>query len=112
MIRVYSNLSEEQNKCLIELENKCKIKLFKKKNDCAILRDNLMIIEECNRMKKKKLLDCAHNIKELAYQPYIDMNNFISIQENINNELIDLDNIINMVNYNINNERFIEIYEN
>ncbi len=112
MIRVYSNLSEEQNKCLIELENKCKIKLFKKKNDCAILRDNLMIIEECNKMKKKKLLDCAHDIKALASNSYIDINKFILIQENIKNELVDLDNIINMINYNINNEQFIEIYEN
>lgn len=112
MIKVYSNLSEEQNKCLIELENKYKIKLFKKKNDCAILRDNLMIIEECNRIKKKKILDCAHDIKVLARQSHIDINKFILMQENIKNELIDLDNIINMINYNINNERFIEIYEN
>ena len=112
MIKVYSNLSEEQNKCLIELENKCKIKLFKKKNDCVILRDNLMIIEDCNKMKKKKLLDCAQDIKAFANELCIDMNKFISIQENIKNELLDLDNIINMINYNINNERFIEIYEN
>ena len=112
MIKVYSNLSEEQNKCLIELENKCKIKLFKKKNDCAILRDNLMIIEECNRMKRKKLLDCAHDIKAHANHQYIDINKFIEIQENIKNELIELDTIINMINYNINNEQFIEIYEN
>ncbi len=111
MIKVYSNLTQEENKCLIELEDKCKIKLFKKKNDCAILRDNLMIIEECNRLKKKKLLDYAHDIKEMANH-YIDMNKFIQIQENIKNELIDLDTIINMINYNINNERFIEIYEN
>ena len=112
MIKVYSNLSEEQNKCLIELENKCKIKIFKKKNDCAILRDNLMIIEECNRMKKKKLLDCAHDMKTFANDQYIDINKFMEIQENIKNELIDLDNIINIINYNINNERFIEIYGN
>jgi hypothetical protein len=111
MIKVYSNLTQEENKCLIELEDKCKIKLFKKKNDCAILRDNLMIIEECNRLKKKKLLDYAHDIKTIANN-YIDMSKFIQIQENIKNELIDLDTIINMINYNINNERFIEIYEN
>jgi hypothetical protein len=112
MLKVYSNLTDEQNKYLIELENKCKIKLFKKKNDCVILRDNLIIIEECNRMKKKILLDCAHDIKSFANQQYIDLNKFIEIQENIKNELVELDTIINMINYNINNERFIEIYEN
>lgn len=112
MIKVYSNLSEEQNKCLIELENKYKIKLFKKKNDCVVLRDNFMIIDECNRMKRKKLLDCAHDLKELASHSHVDINKFMLMQNNIKNELIDIDNIINMINYNINNERFIEIYEN
>lgn len=112
MIKIYSNLSEEQNKCLIELENKYKIKLFKKKNDYVMLRNNLMIIEECNKIKKKKLLDYAHYIKLYASQLYGDIKSFMEMQENIKTNLIDLDAIINMINNNINNEQFLEIYEN
>jgi hypothetical protein len=114
---------------LIELQNKSNVKLFKKNNNSLVLRDTQKIIDECNKMKRKKLLDLSNNLKQICNDEYIELYKIKNIQNKINSDIDDLDNIINIISskdyinmskshYNIINEiqntidNYIEIYEN
>ncbi len=98
------------------LESKSNIKVFKKnsnsslKENSNILRDSCKILDDCNRMKKKKLLDLSHNLKNLANNE-ININNIKILQEEFYNEINNIDNIINIIyNYKPIEEYYIEIY--
>jgi hypothetical protein len=115
---------------LIELQNKSNVKLFKKNNNSLVLRDTQKIIDECNKMKRKKLLDLSNNLKQICNDEYIELYKIKNIQNKINSDIDDLDNIINIISSkdyiniskshynNIINEiqntidNYIEIYEN
>ena len=101
------------------LENKSCIKVFKKnysnsslKENVNILRDSCKILDDCNRMKKKKVLDLSNNLKHLANSE-INLNNIKILQEQFYNEINNIDHIINIIyNYKPVEEHFIEIYGN
>lgn len=98
------------------LEINSNIKLFKSRNNKLILRDISKIMNECNKMKKKILLDLSSNIKNISYgQLETDDINSINIMHhdtmsNINN----LNNIISIIKSVpcINLDSFIETYSN
>lgn len=102
--------SEDIKINLIELQNKSNVKLFKKNN--LILRDTQKIIDDCNRMKRKKILDLSYNLKNICNEEYIDLYKIKNIQNKINSDIDDLDNIINIVSSNHTSNNYIEIYEN
>ncbi len=101
------------------LESKSCIKVFKKNNSNSslkdninILRDSCKIIDDCNRMKKKKVLDLSNNLKHIA-SGEISINNIKKLQEEFYNEINNIDNIINIIsNYKSVEDHFIEIYGN
>ncbi len=115
---------------LIELQNKSNVKLFKKNNNSLVLRDTQKIIDDCNKMKRKKLLDLSNNLKQICNDGYIELYKIKNIQNKINSDIDNLDNIINIISskdyinmskshYNnmineIQNtiDNYIEIYEN
>ncbi len=94
------------------LENKSCIKVFKKNSSNSSLRDSCKIIDDCNKMKKKKLLDLSNNLKHLANSD-INLNNIKILQEEFYNEINNIDHIMNIIyNYKPAEEHFIEIYGN
>ncbi len=97
------------------LGNKSNIKLFKKCNQDWILRDYKKIIEDCNKMKRKKIIDLSNYLKNISYGN-IELNIIKNKQDKIYSDIIDIDNIINIISNNINlldsNEKYIEVYEN
>jgi hypothetical protein len=101
-------LSNQDELILLNLQNKNNIKLFKKTNNELILRDIIKILDECNKIKRKKILNLAYNLKSLSTKN-IDLNIIKDLQDNILNELKDIEYIIH---YFKNNNNYIEIYEN
>ena len=101
-----SNFNNIDN--LLTLQNKSNIKLFKKNNTKLILRDIIKIIDDCNKMKKKKLLELSNNLKTISHGN-IELIKIKQLHDTIYNELNDIEQIINIIN-NINN--YIETYEN
>ena len=99
-------------KMLKDLAKKYNIKIFKKTNNIINLRDCKKIIEDCLRLKKKKIIDLSNELKTMANENII-INRVKEIEDRTNNDIIDIDNIIDIVVNNIkNNECFIESYEN
>lgn len=97
---------------LIILQNKSNIKLFKKNNSNFILRDVVKILDECNKVKKKKIIELSNSLKSISYGQ-IDISKIKQIQDETYNSLTDVEEIINILknNKNINN-LYIESYEN
>jgi hypothetical protein len=86
-------LSNQDELILLNLQNKNNIKLFKKTNNELILRDIIKILDECNKIKRKKILNLAYNLKSLSTKN-IDLNIIKDLQDNILNELKDIEYII------------------
>jgi ribosomal protein L22 len=63
---ISSEMPEDLTNDLKNIENKSHIKLFKKYNNIFILRDVEKIINECNRMKKKIIIDFSNDLKNLC----------------------------------------------
>lgn len=105
------NLPNEMINNLIELEKKSNIKIFKKPNSYK-LRDYNKIIDDCNKMKKKKLYEMANNIKHdyLKTDIIIDTNKVKVLCQDIITELTILDMIIHIIVNNIENDIYIETY--
>lgn len=88
---IYNNYLDK----LRELSLNTDLKIFKKKNNNWILRDTRVIMNECNKLKRK-----------------IDFNKNLN-HSNINysKTLSDIDTIENIINI-VNNEQYIEVYSN
>ncbi len=105
-------ISENYAKILKELAKKYNVKIFKKTNNIINLRDCKKIIDDCLKLKRKKIIDLSNELKNMANEDII-INKVKEIQDKTNNEIIDIDNIISIVTHNIKNtECYIEIYEN
>jgi hypothetical protein len=99
-----------QDELLLNLQNKNNIKLFKKNNNNLILRDTIKILDECKKIKRKKILKLSYNLKSLSISnKNIEINIIKELQNNILDELSEIDYIINYIN---NIENYIETYEN
>lgn len=99
---------------LKEIQSKSSIKLFKKYNNILILRDINKIKNECNRMKRKIVINFSNDLKNLSNNN-IDLYKLKELQEEINQNIHEIDNLMNIINNNdnyFNNDLFIEIYEN
>jgi hypothetical protein len=107
-----TNLSDDLLNILIDLENKNNIKIFKKNSNSSnnmIIRDTYKIINDCNKMKKKKVLDLSNLLRKISAGD-IELSQIKYYQEIFNLDLFNLDNIINIISNN--NNKYIEIYEN
>ncbi len=111
-----SEMPEDLTNNLKILESKNNIKLFKKYNNILILRDISKIKDECNRMKKKIVIEYSNYLKNLCYNGNdIKLNTIKEMQEKINNNIHEIDNLVNLINeheYFKQEDIFIEIYEN
>lgn len=112
-----SEMPEELTNNLKSLEKKNNIKLFKKYNNILILRNLNKIKDECNRMKKKFIIELSNDLKNISNNN-INLNIIKEIQEKANNNINEIDILINLINENeyfnnLNNEDlFIEVYGN
>jgi hypothetical protein len=106
-----TELSEDLTNNLKHIETKSNIKLFKKYNNVLILRDLDKIENECNRMKKKIIIEFSNDLKNLCNNN-IELYKIKEMQEHINNNIYEIDNLINIILNLKNNENFIEVYEN
>ncbi len=109
-----SEMPEDLTNNLKILESKNNIKLFKKYNNILILRDVNKIKDECNRMKKKLVIEFSNDLKNLCGGD-IELIKMKEMQEKINNNIYEIDNLINVINeheYFKKEDVFIEIYEN
>ena len=109
-----TDMPEDLTNNLKHIEKKSSIKLFKKYNNILILRDIDKIKKECDRMKKKIIIEYSNDLKNLCTNN-IELYKLKEMQEQINNNIYEIDNLINIINENdyfINTNNFIEIYEN
>ena len=106
-----TELSEDLTNNLKQIENKSNIKLFKKYNNVLILRDLDKIKNECNRMKKKFIIEFSNDLKNLC-NSNIELYKIKEMQEHINNNIHEIDNLMNIIINLKTNENYIEIYEN
>ena len=109
-----SEMPEDLNNNLKIFESKNNIKIFKKYNNILILRDINKIKDECNRMKKKIVIELSNDLKNLCISD-IDLHKIKEIQEKNNNNIQEIDNLMNIINdhdFFKQKDIFIEIYEN
>lgn len=111
---ILSDLSDELTNNLLDLEYKSNIKVFKKRNNNWILRDARKIIDECNRMKKRKVIDLSITLKNICIGGNIELHALKTMQLQTNLDIDALDNIINIVSSStsLSTNKYIEIYEN
>jgi esterase/lipase len=95
---------------LKELSKCADVNLFKKKKNNWILRDTRIIMNECNKLKKKKIKDYSTNLKQISNDNNISSEQIKKINNDVINEIDTIDNIINIVQNN--DDSFIEIYSN
>jgi hypothetical protein len=105
-----NSISEKYINELNKLESFINIKIFKKDN---ILRNKIKVINECNKMKKKKLLELINNLKNMV-NGTIDINTLKEYHNNAIQDINNCNNIINIINYIIecDDNCYIEIYSN
>ena len=89
---------------LHDLEILTNINIFKKNK----IRNNNKIINECNKMKRKKILELSNELKIISHGSII-IDQIKLIHNNILYDIDNLNNIINIINQASN---FIEIYSN
>jgi hypothetical protein len=109
-----SEIPEDLNNELKIFESKNNIKIFKKYNNISILRDINKIKDECNKMKKKIVMELSNDLKNLCIND-INLNKIKEIQEKNNNNIQEIDNLMNIINYHDffkQEDMFIEIYGN
>ena len=104
-----SNFSDDVLNILIDLEHKYNIKIFK--TNTMIFRDTSKIINNCNKIKKKKILDLSNILKKISIGD-IELSLVKYYQDIFNIDLLNLDNIIDIVSNNTYNNKYIEVYEN
>jgi hypothetical protein len=99
------------------LESLTNINIFKKKETTGVhndykLRDSKRIINDCTKMKKKKLLLFSNELKSMSGGAIV-IDKIKTINEKTLFDIDNLDKIIDIINYNtINDRSFIEIYSN
>ena len=106
-----TELSEDLTNNLKHIEIKSNIKLFKKYNNVLILRDLDKIKTECNRMKKKIIVEFSNDLKNLCNND-IELFKIKEMQEHINNNIHEIDNLMNIIINLKTNDKYIEVYEN
>ena len=95
------NLSENIINDLSKFELIYNIKIFKKNNiNKLILRNIIKVINDCNKIKKKKLLELSNELKILS-NGIIDTEKIKFLQQNLVNDIDNLNSIININNHNI-----------
>jgi len=95
---------------LNDLEILTNINIFKKNNIKTIkIRNRDKIINECNKMKKKKILQLSNDLKIMSGGSII-VDKIKTIQNNIIYDIDNLNKIIDIINQYDSN--FIEIYSN
>ncbi len=111
-----SEMPEDLTNNLKILESKNNIKLFKKYNNILVLRDVNKIKDECNRMKKKMIIEFSNDLKNLcSVGNDIELNKIKEMQDKVNNNIHEIDNLMNVINehqYFRQEDFYIEIYEN
>lgn len=101
---------------LFVLESLTNINIFKKKTSIDILpmlkiRDSGKIIDECNKMKKKKLLLLSSELKKMSGGAII-VDKIKNVHETTLTDINNINKIIDIINYNISKNEFLEIYSN
>jgi hypothetical protein len=96
---------------LKSLESLTNIKIFKNN---YIIRNKIKIINDCNKNKKKKLLELINDLKYISNRNIdIDIDLLKNTQDNAMKDIVNYNNIISIVNNlsSINNN-YIEVYGN
>ena len=109
-----SEMPEDLNNNLKIFESKNNIKIFKKYNNISILRDINKIKYECNRMKKKIVIELSNDLKNLCISD-IDLYKIKELQDKNNNNIQEIDNLMNIINdhdFFKQKDIFIEVYSN
>ena len=109
------NLSENIINELSKFEIIYNINIFEKntsENNIKIFKNILKIINDCNRIKKKKILELINELKIISAENIFEKNilKIKLLQEKNIEDINNLNSVINIVsNYNID---FIAIYSN
>jgi hypothetical protein len=111
---VSSEMPEDLINNLKIIESKNNIKLFKKYNNIYILRDINKIKEDCNKMKKRIIIEFSNDLKNLSLNN-IELNKLKEMENNINNNIQEIENLMNIINeheYFKQEDIYIEVYGN
>ena len=107
------DISKKKLNNLIKLSNETNINIFKKNKNKWVLRDKRIIVDECNKMKKRKIKSLSTNLKNISLEENIILDKVKKIQTHTNSQLDNLDSIINILtNSESEKDIYIEIYEN
>ena len=102
------NNNQNNINLLIELEKKTYINILKKNK----LTNIINIINDCDKMKKKKVVDLSNKLRNLSGN-MIDTEKLKMLYEIFLDDIDNINNIINIINKDILlDETFIEIYGN
>jgi len=104
---------------LINMESQYYIKIFKSRNNNTKLRNVSRIINDCNKMIRKKIIDLSTSIKNISMD-VINVNDIrkecTSLQEKTLYDIDNLNSIINTINsltqYTSEQSNYIEVYMN
>ena len=104
---------QKKLKNLIKLSNESNINIFKKNRNNWVLRDKRIIVDECIKMKKKRIKNLSTNLKNLTLEDNIKLDKVKKYQNDTNSELDNLDTIIGILTNSENElDNYIEIYSN
>ena len=107
-----SDIPKKKLNNLKKLANESNINLFKKNKNNWVLRDKRIIVDECNKMKKRKIKKMSTNIKSISQKSDIKTENIKKINSQTLSELENLDTIINLLTNSDDTDNYIEIYSN
>lgn len=100
---------------LIKLSNNSNINILRKNKNNWVLRDKRIILDDCEKMKKRKLKLLSKKFKNYSKENQIKTQEIKEIQLQTVSDLDNLDTIIDIVSstteFNNDND-FIEIYSN
>ena len=106
-------IPKKKLKNLIKLSNESNINIFKKNRNNWVLRDKRIIVDECIKMKKKRIKNLSTNLKNLTLEDNIKLDKVKKYQNDTNSELDNLDTIIGILTNSENElDNYIEIYSN
>lgn len=107
-----SDIPKKKLKNLKKLADETNINLFKKNKNNWVLRDKRIIVDECNKMKKKTIKNMSTNIKNISHDKNIKTENIKKINSQTLSELENLDSIINLLTNSDDTNNYIETYSN
>lgn len=95
---------------IIKISDSNNIKIFRKNRDKWVFRDKRKIVQDCNRIKQKKVKDLSNNLKKISGGGFVSSEKIKEINDKTISEINSIDKIISA--FNDSDDDYIEVYSN